>query len=232
LLNSMEEGANRIRQIVLSLRNFSRLDEAEIKPVDIHDGIESTLLVLQHRLKSTLNRPEIQVDKHYGHLPSVECYASQLNQVFLNILGNAIDALDTHPEPRRITICTAVSSQLPVVPLEESPDKEPQNSQPIERVIIRIKDNGPGIPEAIQKQIFDPFFTTKSIGTGTGLGLSISQSIVVDKHGGQLTCISQPGQGTEFVIELPVKQKLLSSALKFSFGESFPLSPKFVQSSA
>jgi len=232
LLNSMEEGANRIHQIVLSLRNFSRLDEAGIKPVDIHEGIESTLLVLQHRLKSTLNRPEIQVDKHYGNLPLVECYASQLNQVFLNILGNAIDALDTHPEPRRITICTAVSSQFPIVPLAESPEKEPQNSQPIERVIIRIKDNGLGIPEAIQKQIFDPFFTTKPIGTGTGLGLSISHSIVVDKHGGQLTCISQPGQGTEFVIELPIKQQLLSSPLKFSFGESFALSPKFVQSSA
>lgn len=232
LLNSMQEGANRIRQIVLSLRNFSRLDEAEIKPVDIHDGIESTLLVLQHRLKSTLKRPEIQVDKHYGQLPLVECYASQLNQVFLNILGNAIDALDTHPEPRRIKICTAVSSQLSVVSLPESPDKEPQNSQPIEWVTIRITDNGPGIPEAIQKQIFDPFFTTKPIGTGTGLGLSISHSIVVDKHGGQLTCRSQPGQGTEFVIELPVKQKSLSSQLRFPVGESFNSSPSLMHSSA
>ncbi|MEQ9553351.1 MAG: PAS domain S-box protein [Coleofasciculus sp. G3-WIS-01] len=232
LLNSMQEGANRIRQIVLSLRNFSRLDEAEIKSVDIHDGIESTLLILQHRLKSTLNRPEIQVHKQYAHLPLVECYASQLNQVFLNILGNAIDALHSQTEPGRITISTQMSSQFPVVPLEESPENKSQQPQSIERVIIRIQDNGPGIPEAIQNQIFNPFFTTKPIGTGTGLGLSISHSIVVDKHGGQLTCISQPGQGTEFIIELPVKQKSLSSGLKFSFGESFPLSPKVVQSSA
>lgn len=232
LLNSMQEGANRIRQIVLSLRNFSRLDEAEIKSVDIHDGIESTLLILQHRLKSTLDRPEIQVHKHYGHLPSVECYASQLNQVFLNILGNAIDALHSQTEPGRITIWTQVISQFPVVPLEESPENKSQQAQSSERVIIRIQDNGPGIPEGIQNQIFNPFFTTKPIGTGTGLGLSISHSIVVDKHGGQLTCISQPGQGTEFVIELPVKQKSLSSALKFSFGESFSLSPQVVQSSA
>ncbi len=188
----MKEGANRIRQIVLSLRNFSRLDEAEIKEVNIHEGIDSTLLLLQHRLKGESGNSEIQIFKDYGKLPLVECYAGQLNQVFINLLNNAIEALESQPEPRVIRIHTSV--------------KNGKESSSTPSIIIRISDNGCGIPENIQKLIFDPFFTTKPIGTATGLGLSISHSIVVDKHGGKLTCNSTPSQGAEFVIELPVRQ--------------------------
>lgn len=197
LLKSMKEGTDRISEIILSLRRFSRLDEAEIKEVDIHEGIDSTLLILQHRLKQRPGYPEIQVIKNYGQLPFIECYAGQLNQVFLNLLSNAIDALEPQEAPRIIRIRTSVITTEPEFPSNQS-------------VIIRIADNGPGIPEDIQKLIFDPFFTTKPVGSGTGLGLSISHSIVVDKHSGQLTCTSTPGQGTEFAIELPVKQKQLS----------------------
>jgi two-component system, NtrC family, sensor kinase len=189
ILASMKMGADRIREIVLSLRNFSRLDEAEMKQVDIHEGLDSTLLILQHKLKDSIS--EIQLVKQYGPLPVVDCLAGQMNQVFMNVLGNAIDALETHyadgpPSaiPPTITITTAVLDP--------------------ERVVIRIADNGPGIPLAVQPRLFDPFFTTKPIGKGTGLGLSISYQIVVAKHGGELRCHSVPGQGTEFWIELPM----------------------------
>lgn len=192
LLESMKQGANRIRNIVLSLRNFSRLDEAEKKQVDIHQGIDSTLLLLQHRLKRYPDHPEIQVIKEYTQLPLVECYASQLNQVFMNLLTNAIDALEMRHEPRIITIKTEVKP--------ESEDIQPSH------VVIRISDNGSGMSEELKQRIFDPFFTTKPVGVGTGLGLSISYSIIVEKHGGQLTCSSISGVGTEFVIELPMRQ--------------------------
>ncbi len=182
LLSSMKLGADRIRQIVLSLRNFSRLDEAEIKPVDIHDGIDSTLLILQQRLNSNRQNREIKIVKKYGKLPLINCYASALNQVFMNILSNAIDALGNHHQPS-ITIETEV--QAP-------------------NVLIHITDNGSGISESIRNKIFEPFFTTKPIGSGTGLGLSISYSIIVEKHGGELTCISIPGKGTEFLIKIPL----------------------------
>ncbi len=195
LLESMNKGANRIRKIVLSLRNFSRLDEAERKQVNIHEGIDSALFILQHRLKQQPSHPEIQVCKDYGQLPLVECYPSQLNQVFMHLLNNALDALeeqgsreDALIQNPQIWICTEVQDN--------------------NRVVIRIADNGPGIPADVKKRIFDPFFTTKPVGASTGLGLSISHSIVVEKHGGQLTCISTLGQGAEFVIELPVQQKL------------------------
>ncbi|MGP1382359.1 MAG: sensor histidine kinase [Thainema sp.] len=189
LLASMKMGADRIRQIVLSLRNFSRLDEAEVKPVDLHDGLESTLLILQNRLKATAESPEIEVIKTYGNLPLVECFASQINQVFMNILSNAIDALEesveqgsvTHPH---IQIQTEVMTN--------------------DWVRIAIADNGPGIPLDIQKKLFDSFFTTKPTGKGTGLGLSISRQIVVDHHQGHLTCQSPPGNGTTFYVELPI----------------------------
>jgi PAS domain S-box-containing protein len=204
LLNSMQQGANRIREIVLSLRNFSRLDEADLKQVNIHQGIDNTLLILQHRLKEQPSHPKIQVRKEYGSLPLVECYAGSLNQVFMNLLSNAIDALETQPEPRVITIITeAVSSHSSLVSGREQ--------RTTDFVVIRIADNGPGISQEVKKHIFDPFFTTKPIGVGTGLGLSISYSTVVEKHGGQLTCISTPGQGAEFIIELPVQQKQLST---------------------
>ena len=193
LVSSIKLEAERISQIVGSLRNFLRLDQTEMKPIDIHEGINSTLLILKHRLKATAENSEIKVIKvikEYGNLPLVECYTGQINQVFMNILSNAIDALDTYKQDEfgTITIRTEVLDG---------------NSH----VVIRIKDNGPGMTEAVKASLFDPFFTTKPIGKGTGLGLSISYQIVVEKHGGQLTCISAPGEGAEFLIELPIRQQ-------------------------
>lgn len=190
LLASMRIGADRIRQIVLSLRNFSRLDEAEKKPVNIHEGIDSTLLILQNRLKPNGTSGGIQVIKEYGKFPRVNCYAGQLNQVFMNILSNAIDVLENQTGPKLITIST-----------ETAPASSP-TGYPL--AIIRIRDNGAGMPESVRQRLFDPFFTTKPVGKGTGLGLSISYQIVVDKHGGSLECFSQPGQGAEFVIQIPM----------------------------
>lgn len=187
LLASMQIGAERIREIVLSLRNFSRLDEKQLKSVDIHEGIDNTILILQHRLKATGKMPEIQLIKDYGRLPNVICYAGQLNQVFMNLLSNAIDALETKPEPRLITIKTSIISELQPPALK-----------------ISISDNGAGMSESIIQKIFDPFFTTKPVGSGTGLGLSISYQIVVKTHGGKIHCNSSPGKGTEFVVEIPV----------------------------
>ena len=194
ILKSFLVGSNRIQQIVSSLRNFSRLDEAEKKAVDIHEGIDSTLLILQHRLKEKPNRPEIQIIKNYGDLPLVECYPSQLNQVFMNIICNAVDALeqsvapgawDDEAEALTIKIFTQVLD---------------------DQVVIRIRDNGPGILEQSQAKLFDPFFTTKPIGKGTGLGLSISHQIVTEKHRGQLSCISELSQGAEFQVVIPLHQ--------------------------
>jgi light-regulated signal transduction histidine kinase (bacteriophytochrome) len=210
MLSSMQLGADRIRQIVLSLRNFSRLDQSEMKAVDIHEGIESTLLILHHRLKAKSDRPPIEIIKQYGQLPKVECYAGQLNQVFMNVLSNAIDALEDYDKqrslleiqmkPNQITICTEVKENA----LENITDESHFDHR---TVVIRITDNGPGIPLAIQQRIFDAFFTTKEIGRGTGMGLSISRQIVVEKHGGTFKCQSKDGMGTEFWIELPVVHK-------------------------
>lgn len=212
LLNSMQAGTERIRQIVLSLRNFSRLDEAEKKPVDIHEGIDSTLLILQNRLKAGVNKPEIQIIKEYGNLPLVECYAGQLNQVFMNIISNAIDALENQPEPKIITIQTSIGMREGglVNRVEDMDGKvmSATSALPPVRVspciVIKIRDNGQGMTEEVRKRLFDPFFTTKPVGKGTGLGLSISYQIVTEKHGGQLRCFSSPGQGAEFVIEIPI----------------------------
>jgi PAS domain S-box-containing protein len=204
LMNSMQIGAERICQIVLSLRNFSRLDEKELKPVDIHEGIDNTLLILQHRLRAEGNRSEIQVIKHYNQLPKVTCYASQLNQVFMNLLSNAIDALENQPAPRVITISTSIGTRNwedSELPSPQFPILNPQY------VVIRIADNGSGMSEDVEKKIFDPFFTTKTVGSGTGLGLSISYQIVVERHKGQISCISIPGQGTELIVEIPVNCK-------------------------
>lgn len=195
LLNSMKVGADRIREIVLSLRTFSRLDEAEMKAVDIHQGIDSTLMILQSRLKANGERQEIQVIKEYSDLPLVECYAGQLNQVFMNILANAIDALEEGIGTREwglssipaIRICTEVVAT--------------------NQVTIRIADNGLGMPEAVKQRLFDPFFTTKPVGKGTGMGLSISYQIVSEKHGGCLECLSESGKGTEFLITIPLIQQ-------------------------
>ncbi|MEM9218798.1 MAG: response regulator [Cyanobacteria bacterium P01_F01_bin.150] len=189
LLDSMKLGSDRIRKIVLSLRSFSHLDEADVKVVDIHAGIDSTLLILQSRLKGKADSPTIEVIKDYGQLPPVECYASQLNQVFMNLLSNAIDAMETVAQPK-ITIQTAI--------LDEH------------RVAININDCGSGIPLGIQNQIFEAFFTTKPVGKGTGLGLSISYQIIVDKHQGYLSCESTPDKGTTFRIELPIQQPQLN----------------------
>jgi two-component system, NtrC family, sensor kinase len=188
LLNSLKLGSDRIRQLVLSLRNFSRLDQAGIIPADIHTGIDSTLLILQHRLKASPEHPTIQVIKDYGQLPMVECYPSQLNQVVMNLLSNAIDALEesTVNSTPKITIRTFVTND--------------------NWVTIAIADNGIGIPEEIRSHLFAPFFTTKPIGKGTGLGLSISHQIITQKHRGKIDCHSTLGQGTEFVVQIPVRQ--------------------------
>ena len=184
LLESMAVGTDRIREIVLSLRNFSRLDEAAAKTVDLNDGINSTLVILSHRLKGNAKNRIIEVEKQYGDMPKVDCYPSQLNQVFMNILANAVDALDEHEEPK-ITVLT---------------------EQQGDRAIIRIADNGSGIPLEIQPQILDPFFTTKPVGKGTGMGMSISYQIVTEKHGGSLSFTSEVGKGTEFIIAIPLHQ--------------------------
>ena len=196
VLSSMAVGTDRIREIVLTLRNFSRLDEAEMKPVDIHEGIDSTLLILQYRLKAKHKQREIAIIKDYGDLPLVECYAGGLNQVFMNILSNAIDALYEWEEE---CLKEEAKKHLSSIIVHTQVKNE-------ECVIISIKDNGPGIPEEVKAKLFDPFFTTKPIGKGTGLGLSISYQIIVDKHKGKIECISAPGKGTEFLIEIPIRQ--------------------------
>lgn len=212
ILASMKIGAERIRKLVLSLRNFSRLDQSEMKPVDIHEGLDSTLLILQHRLKVKPNSPAIEVVKTYGDLPTVECYASQLNQVFMNVLSNAIDALEEYNATRTVEEIKNNKSQISIstnikeVSLQKKGENAPYPSPTTSHVVIQIADNGPGISPDLQSQIFDPFFTTKPIGKGTGLGLSISYQIVVEKHGGVFLCESQPGRGTTFWIEIPVRQ--------------------------
>jgi two-component system, NtrC family, sensor kinase len=192
ILKSMTVGTKRIQEIVLSLRNFSRLDEAAIKEVDIHSGIDSTLMILQHRLKATSKYPEIKIIKKYNDLPPIECYPGQINQVFMNILSNAIDALE-------LGIGETSTSQIPQISIYTQVVDE-------EWVAINIADNGMGMTEDICSKLFDPFFTTKPIGKGTGLGLSISYQIVVEKHHGQIICNSCPGQGSEFTIKIPVKK--------------------------
>jgi PAS domain S-box-containing protein len=201
LLSSMKVGADRIQKIVLALRNFSRMDEAEVKAVNLHEGIDSTLTILHNRLRDKSDRRGIEIIKEYGNLPLVECHAGQLNQVFMNVLSNAMDALDERDakrspqeiqeNPSRITIYTELLN--------------PQQVQ------IRIADNGLGMTETVRQRLFEPFFTTKSIGKGTGLGLSISYQVVVEKHGGQMECISSPGNGAEFLIKLPLVTKVRAS---------------------
>ena len=213
-LASMKVGANRIRQIVLSLRNFSRFDQSEMKPVDIHEGIDSTLMILQHRLKVKGSYVGVEAIKHYGELPAVECYAGQLNQVFMNILSNAIDALE---EAREGQAKAEGRGQRAEGKEQEGEGAERNTSQAFHpqiticteatarnTAVIRILNNGPCMPESVRSRIFDPFFTTKPVGKGTGLGLAISYQIVVDRHGGILRCTSTPEIGTEFWIEIPL----------------------------
>ncbi|WP_254568525.1 PAS domain S-box protein [Oscillatoria sp. HE19RPO] len=193
LLDSMEQGAIRIREIVTSLRTFSRYDEAALKKVEIHSGIESSLMILKNRLEAQGNRPEIEVIQNYGILPKVECFARELNQVFINILANAIDAIDEASRQGNPRESGKIWIQSQVLPGD--------------RIAIQIKDNGCGIAENALPRLFDPFFTTKPIGKGTGLGLATSYQIVVDRHKGGLECTSTPGIGTEFTIELPIHQE-------------------------
>lgn len=199
VLSSMTMGVSRIRQIVTSLRNFSRLDEAEVKPVNIHEGVESTLLILQNRLKVTHERPEIQIVKSYSDLPLVECHVGQLNQVLMNLLSNAIDAVEDIPSQKSTQTMSSKNSETGQITIRTE-------ALGVDWIRISIKDNGCGIDEEIRTKIFDPFFTTKPIGKGTGLGLSISYRIITEKHQGRLLCLSEPGHGTEFIIEIPVHQ--------------------------
>jgi signal transduction histidine kinase len=201
IITSMKIGTDRICQIVLSLRNFSRMDEAAVKSVSIHEGIDSTLMILQHRLNPHSNSPAIEVIKDYGNLPPVECYPGQLNQVFMNLLANAIDTIEedraqrtfqeNNDRPSQITIQTSILDN--------------------QWVEISIADNGKGIPQQIQNRIFDPFFTTKEVGKGTGMGLSISYQIITENHYGKLECLSNPNQGTKFSIQIPIQRQPLRS---------------------
>lgn len=206
LLQSMTIGAERIRDIVLALRNFSRLDDLKIQVYNIHHGINSTLTILQNRLKAKPDSPSIEIIKQYGKLAEIECYPGQLHQVLTNILSNAIDALEEYNQtrsreeikahPSTITITTAVCEG--------------------DQITISIRDNGPGIPDTVRQQIFDPFFSTKPVNKGTGLGLSISYQIVVENHGGELRCENMPQGGTEFIIKLPITQKEMTNNLEQS----------------
>lgn len=196
LFQSMQVGTERISEIVTSLRNFSRLDEADFKAVNIHEGIDSTLMILQNRLKPSADSLTIHVSKDYGTLPLIECYPGQLNQVFMNLLSNAIDALEER------------NTQVTPKAIAANPGKIKISTSLLNKdwVIIRVVDNGIGIDDKILSRLFDPFFTTKVVGKGTGLGLSISYQIVTDKHKGKIYCQSEPGKGTEFVVELPIRQ--------------------------
>ena len=195
LISSMKEGTERIADISKSLRNFARADTKKPVIFDLHEGIDSTLKILRYRLKPNSKRPEIEIIKNYGNLPEIKCYPGQLNQVFMNLIANAIDALEEgnkgrsydeiKREPNRIAIATEIK------------DNE-------EKVVIRIKDNGIGMTSEVKEKIFEHLFTTKPPGKGTGLGLSISRQFVEQKHGGNLSCVSEFGEGTEFIIELPV----------------------------
>lgn len=195
LFMSLEMGTTLIRELALSLRNFSRLDNGEKQPVDIHDGIKSTLVILNNRLKARGNRPKIEVIRDYGALPDVPCHPSQLNQVVMNLIGNAIDAFEAQnqgktyeeieADPNVIRISTAVVDEA--------------------WVRLAIADNGPGMDAVTVTKLFEPFFTTKPVGKGTGLGLAISQQIIEEKHGGRISCESVLGEGTRFVIEIPME---------------------------
>lgn len=193
LISSMKLGSDRIRGIMQTLRKFSRADAVAKKAVDIHEGLETTLMILQHRLRALPKRPAIQVIKDYGNLPLVECYPGQLNQVFMNLLANAIEALEEGVGKQGLK---SLAISTPQIQIRTTADKE--------KLTIRVADNGLGMSESVQNQIFCPFFTTKPQGKGTGLGLSISYQIITENHGGTLQCISSVGKGTEFVIQIPL----------------------------
>ena len=200
ILQSMDMGTLRIRDIVSSLRNFSRLDESNQKYVNVHDGIDSTLMILRHRLKGNKFRPAIRIKKNYGDIPVIACYPGQLNQVFMNLLANAIDILDEVSERSSPTESAENPKEI-----EIRTEYFPYLNPPV--ITVEIEDNGPGIPEDIGSKLFDPFFTTKPVGKGTGLGLSISYRIITEQHQGKLSYRSLPGEGTAFIVQLPVVEE-------------------------
>ncbi|MCD8488049.1 MAG: ATP-binding protein [Desertifilum sp.] len=212
LIASMHVGANRIREIVQSLRHFARIDEAQIKAVNIHEGIDSTLMILQNRTKAKPDRPAIGIVKEYGDLPLVECYPGLLNQVFMNLLCNAIDALEEYHSVSKSRSGawlgrTSPTSRESLTQTRRSEIQIRTEYLPNTRTIrITLRDNGPGIAPDVLERIFEPFFTTKPIGLGTGLGLAISHQAIVEKHHGKLECVSQPGEGTTFYLEIPLRQ--------------------------
>ena len=195
LMSSMKLGTDTIKGIMQSLRNFSRSDGESKKFVDIHEGIEATLMILQHRLKAYSKRPAIQVVKDYSILPKVQCFPGQLNQVFMNLLANAIDILEESIVDSENSNNNYFASINPKILIATTIDRY--------QVTVKIADNGKGMPESVRSEIFQPFFTTKPEGKGTGLGLSISYQIITENHGGSLQCISSPGEGTEFLIQIP-----------------------------
>lgn len=192
LVGSMSEGVKRIRDISNSLRTFSRADSDYPVACNIHDGIDSTLMILKHRLKANETYPEIQVIREYGDLPEISCYAGQLNQVFMNLLSNAIDALEESNHGRNYQ---EITNKIIII-------TELSNGE--RHVMVRIRDNGTGIGIDLQKKVFDYLFTTKGVGKGTGLGLAIAKQIIVEKHQGSISFTSELGQGTEFIIILPI----------------------------
>ncbi|BAZ41810.1 response regulator receiver sensor signal transduction histidine kinase [Calothrix sp. NIES-4101] len=203
LISSMKLGSDRIQGIMQSLRNFSRADGLEKKTVDIHEGIETTLMILQHRLKAQTYRPAIQVIKEYGNIPQLACYPGQLNQVFMNLIANSIDAIDEgvqdskwESEKSRFLSPNNIIS-TPLICIATTVDRE--------NVTIQIGDNGKGMEATIRDRIFHAYYTTKPEGKGTGLGLSISYQIITEQHAGTLECISSPGKGTEFIIQIPLQ---------------------------
>ncbi|WP_375472795.1 response regulator [uncultured Nostoc sp.] len=202
LIGAMYRGSDRIREIVLALQHFSRHDEAEMKRVNIHEDIENTLVMLQHRLREAADRPAIVIVKDYGNLPLVTCYASELNQVFMHLLNNAIDAIEEGVRNQSST----PDSRLPTPQIRIHTEVTDFNL-----VKIAIADNGIGIEESLRSRLFDPFFTTKPVGKGSGLGLSISYQIIVQKHRGNISCTSSAGKGAEFAIEIPIEQPDISS---------------------
>ncbi|BAZ16872.1 integral membrane sensor signal transduction histidine kinase [Calothrix sp. NIES-4071] len=193
MVASMQVGVTRIKEISISLRTFSRSDTASKVPYNIHEGIDSTILILKHRLKGNSFRPEIQIIKEYGELPMVNCYPGQLNQVIMNLIANAIDALDDSNEGKTFTEVEANPNKIVI-----------STSVLTTQAIIKIKDNGLGMSDEVKQKVFEHLFTTKGVGKGTGLGLSISRQIVEETHGGTLTCFSEPGNGAEFIIEIPI----------------------------
>ncbi|MBE9003614.1 response regulator [Fortiea sp. LEGE XX443] len=196
LLSSMRKGSERIEQIVRSLRLFSRLDDIECQLIDLHESIDSTLVILSSRIKATSTRPTINIIKKYGDLPLIECYAGKINQVLMNLLANAIDAIDEAIEKLE----SITSEQLPIIWISTTVTSDEKS------VLIEIADNGIGISQDVQQRIFEKFFTTKPLGKGTGLGLAITREIIVEKHGGTLDVNASPGQGAKFAIAIPIRQ--------------------------